>query len=216
MRCSQLENRLNDLLDRREDPRSDAAVAEHIASCRRCNQVTAAFVAVTEGAATLAKTVACRTAEGSRRGVRPLSRFGAASSWRSMAVGAVTTAAMLLFLLQRQGSQNHVARHDVVSTAPATRASVRSQPAKPRRPVVVKLAQHTGRAYVDLVHGTVRGVDEAVMLAGSIPPPREFLSPLLFPDVGMLRQLGDDWAPMADQTLEALEQVFAAGPPQST
>src|SRR5436190_1832044 len=55
MRCSQLETRLNDLLDRREDPRLDAEMAAHTARCRRCRRVVAAYAALAEGTAALAE-----------------------------------------------------------------------------------------------------------------------------------------------------------------
>jgi hypothetical protein len=208
MRCSQLEQRLNDVLDRRENPLADDAIAAHVADCGRCRRVTAAYVALADGAAELAGQT--RIAAAGRTSLQTAATPRHRTVLRTAAGAAWAVAAGLLVYL----SLGPRATDAPVPSSPTSIAVVATLPeaARPatRTASVAELVRHPCRAYVDLVHGTARGVDEAIMLASSLPPPDELLAPVLFPDDGLLKQLGDRWIPAAGETLETLEQVFAA------
>jgi hypothetical protein len=197
MRCSQLEQRLNDVLDRREDPLADDAITAHVAKCNRCRRWTAAYIAVAEATADLSPTP---TVEIQPRRIRR--RLAAGTAW-AVAAGVLT----FLSLGPREpaGSRPSLpAQAAVVAVAPD------AAPPAGRNASVAELVRHPCRAYVDLVHGTARGLDEAIVLASSLPAPDELLAPVLFPDDGLLKQLNDRWIPAAGETLDTLEQVLSA------
>lgn len=185
MRCSRLETRLNDLLDRRADPRSDAELVAHAAECPRCRRLTDAYVALVRGADDL-RTVSSAVVRS------PFGLRGAA--------GAVLALAVVL-LIYLTGS--FVPPPPLVAPEPTP---VAARPV----PVVAEFAFSTGRAYLAFVQGTARGVDEAFVLASSLPPPRELLDPVVFPDDGLLKRIGNEWVPAAGETLDALGRVFTA------
>ena len=184
MRCSQLETRLNDLLDRRVDPRSDAEIAAHTADCPRCRHWTESYVAVVRGGEDLYLA-------GSATRLRPIGVQGAAGAVLAVA------AALLIYVTQ-------------APTPPPADVPVESTTVGTPVPAVSALALEAGRAYVAWIHGTARSVDEAFVLASSRPPPRELLDPVVFPDDGLLKRIGNEWVPAAGETLDALGQIFTA------
>jgi hypothetical protein len=208
MRCSQLETRLNDALDRRENPLADDAIAAHVATCGRCRRVTAAYLALADGAAALGESEQADVAR------HPSSAVPAASSGRTFRPAAVAAswavaAGLLLYVTLDTRTPDagplpaNKKLADVATPAVPLRSAVRNAS-------VVDLVRQPCRAYVDLVHGTARSVDEAIVIASSLPTPHELLAPVLFPEDGLLREIGDRWIPVADETLDALEQMFPA------
>lgn len=182
MRCSQLETRLNELLDRRDDPRSNAEIAAHTAACPRCRRLTSAYVAVALGSERLRSPASPVLS-------RPIGLHGVAGAMLAVA------AALLVYVTGVAGPSSV----DVASKAPPAVRPIRA---------VTELAREVGRTYAAFIHGTARSVDEAFVLASSLPPPDELLDPVLFPDDGLLKRFGDEWAPAAGATFDSLGRVF--------
>lgn len=211
MRCEQFEDRLNEVLDRREDPRGDRPLMDHIAVCRPCRGVAASYALLTSGAEQLrAEAEAAPVLEPAVAGRR---------SWTVAVVGpllataAVATLALFRFTTGEESPPSTTFTMPTnppaaVVTAALPPAPPRSPKPLPAAPVVDELARTTGRASVGLFQGTVRGVDEAFALASALPPPHELLEPMLFPEDGLLRRMEASWAPAAGQTFDALRQVF--------
>jgi hypothetical protein len=78
-----------------------------------------------------------------------------------------------------------------------------------KAPIVGEFARQTQSACVGFVQGTARSVDEAVTLATALPLSSDLLEPVLFPEDGLLKRLEHGLAPMADETLDMLRNVFA-------
>lgn len=214
MRCDQFEDRLNDVLDSRDDPRGDAALVAHAAGCRDCRKLAAAYAVLTDGATELR-----RTAEPMAMELSPARR----PAWTLVAAPLMAVAATALFMFYQAPAVDHDAalQATVVPNTPAA-AVVMSPTADPpiadepasaamlelEPPVVIDLAHSTGRTYAGWVHGTARSLDDALALAVALPPAQQLLEPVLFPEDGLLRRMEDRLAPVADETLEALRQVF--------
>ena len=217
MRCSQLETRLNDLLDRREDPSTDAEIVAHTVACRRCRRVTAAYAAVAEGATALADD--SHFLDESHEAIAPSSqRFGVVRGTVA-SVWAVAAALLLYFTAAPTPSPMQVAATPSVTNittptvVPDSMATGSMATGRPEPMMVVEFARNTGLAYVGLLHGTARGVDGAFSLAASVPPANELLEPVLFADDGLFRQFNDEWLPAAGATLDVIEQAFAEEAP---
>lgn len=209
MRCDQFEIRLNDVLDRRDDPRRDAPLIAHAADCRECRNMAAAYEVLTDGVAELSDSVELAPVELPR---------GRGPAWIAVVAPLLATAAAALFLLRPATEQSSVSTAPVrvAAVAPVVAAVTLPMPTpadaplstEPEPPVVVNLARTTGRAYVGLIHGTARGLDEALAMAADLPPAQQLLQPVLFPEDGLLRRTKDRFAPVAGETIDALRQVF--------
>jgi hypothetical protein len=226
MRCSQLETRLNDVLDRRGDPWNEPDIAAHAGACRRCRRIVASYVAAVEGVEALTgrgPTVPALTGPaqaGPDRSVggdvarrsppsRPLST---AAFW---AVAASLLLALTFFPQTGGPPYSDVGRPGSVAAVTSESAAGESplEPQAPspieRIPPIIELARTTSRMYVGLLDDTAWGVDGALALASAVPPADELLEPVLFTDDGLLKQIGREWLPAAGATLEALEQAVA-------
>lgn len=206
LNCEQFERRLNDVLDERGDPRAEPALAEHLAACGNCRRLAAAYDAVTVGIASV--SVGSITPSGeivvhnARQFGSPLVRmFGGLS----LTAAAVVALVFTLSDRQRPVVQPAPKYQAVAVVAPITTAKHASL----RAPIVGDFARQTRSACAGLVQGTARSVDEAVTLATALPPPDDLLQPVLFPPDGLLKQWEHDLAPMADETLDVLRNVFA-------
>lgn len=208
MRCDQFENRLNDVLDRRDDPRRDAPLIAHAATCRECRNLAAAYEVLTDGASELRNSMS----------ITPVKLPNERSTpWLALAP-LLATAAAAMFLLSRPAAKNEVPTAHAPTTKMEPVLAVVSVPTPtfqaPSFPIesepsrVVGLARTTGRAYVGLIHGTARSLDDALALASTLPPAQRLLQPVLFPEDGLLRRMEDRFAPVAGETIDALRQVF--------
>ena len=206
MRCSQLESRLNDLLDQRQDPSTDKDIVAHTTACRRCRRIAAAYTAVADGAAALADN--SHFVDEMHEAVAPRSRRFGVVRVAVSSVWAVAAALLLYFTAAPVPQVAPVAVTEVATVSPAQKPSNLSEPM-----MVVEFARTTGRAYVGLLHGTARGVDGAFTLAASVPPANELLEPVLFADDGLFKQLNDEWLPAAGATLDVIEQAFVEEAP---
>lgn len=202
MRCSQLETRLNDLLDRREDPRLDPEITAHTTRCGRCRRVAAAYAALTDGATALAD----ESAEHYADDAVALSRFGSTFR-RNLAATIWAVAAAALFYLTAVPSAPNIAK---APAAPTATAVVR-QPVD-ETPTIFEFARATGRVYVGLLDDAARGVDGAFSIVAAVPPAEELLEPVLFADGSLLQQIGNEWIPAAGETLHAVERAFSDEP----
>jgi hypothetical protein len=205
MRCEQFETRLNDVLDLRGDPRRDRPLAAHAAVCGDCRRLLGSYEAMLGGLAEIESF-----AEASSLDSTPAFSFG------SRSVLAAAAAVVLLALLVRQPASEHASSPAVENgiAAMPTAAIVAEEKSTPPAgsPVVVDYARRTGRAYVELAHGTARGFDEAIALATAIPPPDELLPPAIFSDDGLLKRLEVDLVPAAGETFDKLRNVFETEP----
>lgn len=209
MRCDQFEDRLNDVLDRRDDPRRDASLTAHAAECRQCRNLASAYAMLTDGAAELSRASLPSKLE-------PL--HDRRLVWSVAVAPLLATAAAALFMFNQARRSDEVPTLPSAAVPPVAAAVTLPTPARlpvsgtvsdeSAAPVFVDLARTTGRAYVGLIHDTARKLDDAVALASALPPAQQLLEPVLFPEDGLLRRTTERFAPVAGETIDALRQVF--------
>ena len=220
MRCDQFEDRLNNILDRREDPSGDGELTAHAAVCGACRKLAKSYAALTSGAALLRERAELVV------DLTPGNVAGPSFRRTTWLAPLLVTAAAVAFVYLRPTDDvlplppvtspiapvvaaQHGATPDFVPNLAAVEPS--SLPTTLRKPIstpVVDLARTTGQAYVGLIHGTARRVDEAIAIASAWPQPQQLLEPMLFPEDGLLRQWEDRWGPVAGETFDALREVF--------
>jgi hypothetical protein len=216
MRCEQFETRLNDILDRRGDPGRDGSLTAHSARCARCRRTAESYSVLIDGLRQWQEDAAGRPP------VR--SHVGTNAGRRGMAFAAFAVAAglMLAVVLHRRPpadapeSPADIAALTVPQTPIDTKPGVSEPPLPLRpvvsgiggRPIVIDFAKQTGLAYVELVDGTARGVDEVIIAASTLPPPTEFLEPVLFPEDGLWKRIGTDFVPRAGETFDAIRNAL--------
>ncbi len=204
--CEQFERRLNDVLDERRNPRHDETLAEHLSACKNCRGLAGAYEIIVAGITQLP-----RDARGCRNEpVVPVVPRRAVLGARMLAGFSLVAAGVVAFVLMMPKQNPSITPAAAYSTIVAAAPPTATKQASLRTPIVGNFARQTRTACVEFVQGTARSLDEAVALATALPPPNDLLQPVLFSEDGILRQLEHDLAPMADETLDVLRNVFTS------